>query len=46
MDSAYEKYMNWGGGGQELKEKAMVPHSSALAWKIPGTNEPDRLQSL
>ena len=27
-------------------EKAMAPHSSALAWKIPWTEEPDRLQSM
>ena len=27
-------------------EKAMVPHSSTLAWKIPWTEEPGRLQSL
>ena len=26
-------------------EKAMAPHSSALAWKIPWTEEPGRLQS-
>ena len=24
----------------------MAPHSSALAWKIPGTEEPGGLQSL
>ena len=24
----------------------MAPHSSALAWKIPWTEEPDRLQSM
>ena len=29
-----------------LAEKAMVPHPSTLAWKIPGTEEPGRLQSL
>ena len=28
------------------KEKAMAPHSSTLAWKIPGTEEPGRLQSM
>ena len=28
-----------------LTEKAMAPHSSTLAWKIPGTEEPGRLQS-
>ena len=27
-------------------EKAMAPHSSTLAWKIPWTEEPDRLQSM
>ena len=28
------------------KEKAMAPHSSTLAWKIPWTEEPGRLQSM
>ena len=28
------------------REKAMAPHSSILAWKIPWTEEPDRLQSM
>ena len=27
-------------------KKAMAPHSSTLAWKIPGTEEPGRLQSM
>ena len=27
-------------------EKAMAPHSSILAWKIPWTEEPGRLQSV
>ena len=27
-------------------EKAMVPHSSTLAWKIPWAEEPGRLQSM
>ena len=27
-------------------EKAMAPHSSTLAWKIPWTEEPDRLRSM
>ena len=27
-------------------EKAMTPHSSTLAWKIPWTEEPGRLQSM
>ena len=29
-----------------LKEKAMAPHSSTLAWKIPWMEEPGRLQSM
>ena len=27
-------------------EKAMAPHSNTLAWKIPWTEEPSRLQSM
>ena len=30
----------------DLAEKAMAPHSSTLAWKIPWTEEPGRLQSM
>ena len=29
-----------------LVSKAMAPHSSILAWKIPWTEEPGRLQSM
>ena len=29
-----------------LPEKAMAPHSSTTAWKIPWTEEPGRLQSM
>ena len=29
-----------------MLEKAMVPHSSTLAWKIPWTEEPGGLQSM
>ena len=28
------------------KEKAMAPHSSTLAWKIPWMAKPGRLQSM
>ena len=28
------------------REKEMATHSSTLAWKIPWTEEPDRLQSM
>ena len=31
---------------QRCLEKAMAPHSSTLAWKIPWTEEPGRLQSM
>ena len=29
-----------------VSEKAMAPHSSTLAWKIPWKEEPDRPQSM
>ena len=31
---------------EDLLEKAMATHSSTLAWKIPWTEEPGRLQSM
>ena len=47
---------SWGRGGgtnweistdvYTLTEKAMAPHSSTLAWKIPWTEEPGGLQSM
>ena len=33
-------------GWEDLLEKEMATHSSILAWKIPWTEEPDRLQSM
>ena len=30
----------------KIVEKAMAPHSSTLAWKIPWTEEPGGLQSM
>ena len=32
--------------GQDPLEKEMATHSSILAWRIPWTEEPDRLQSM
>ena len=29
-----------------FSEKAMAPHSSSLAWDIPWTEEPGKLQSM
>ena len=31
---------------QSLTEKAMAPHSSTLAWKIPWMEKPGRLQPM
>ena len=33
-------------GREDPLEKEMAIHSSTLAWKIPWTEEPDRLQSV
>ena len=33
-------------GQEDLLEKEMATHSSILAWKIPWTKEPGRLQSM
>ena len=33
-------------GQEDLLEKGMATHSSILAWKIPWTEEPGRLQSM
>ena len=33
-------------GWQDPLEKEMATHSSILAWKIPWSEEPDRLQSM
>ena len=33
-------------GQEDILEKGMATHSSILAWRIPWTEEPGRLQSL
>ena len=33
-------------GREDLPEKEMATHSSILAWKIPWTEKPGRLQSM
>jgi len=33
-------------GQEDLLEKEMATHSSTVAWKIPWTEEPGRLQSM
>ena len=32
--------------GEDPLEEGMVTHSSILAWRIPGTEKPGRLQSM
>ena len=36
----------WSLGWEDLLEKEMATHSSILAWRIPWTEEPGRLQSM
>ena len=38
--------LSYKGSLMPLKEKAMAPYSSTLAWKIPWMKEPSRLQSM
>jgi len=33
-------------GWEDPLEKEMATHSNILAWRIPGTEEPGRLQSI
>ena len=33
-------------GGEDPLEEEMATHSGILAWRIPWTEEPDRLQSI
>ena len=33
-------------GQEDLLEKEMATHSSSLAWRIPNSEKPDRLQSM
>ena len=41
-----EKKRRKGGLREREREKAMAPHSSTVAWKIPWMEEPGRLQSM
>ena len=42
MQETQVQFLGW----EDPLEKAMAPHSSTLAWKIPWTEEPGRLQSM
>ena len=54
LGKGHETIFEVGGGKKPFKltfihsssEKAMAPHSSTLAWKIPWTKEPGGLQSM
>ena len=40
------QFLVWSISWCRISEKAMAPHSSTLAWKIPWTEEPGRLQAM
>ena len=42
MRETQVRFLGW----EDPLEKEMAIHSSILAWKIPWTEEPDRLQSM
>ena len=42
MQEAQVWFLSW----EDALEKEMAPHSNILAWKIPWTEEPGRLQSM
>ena len=42
----FNNVYGFGTHSPERAEKAMGTHSSTLAWKIPWTEEPGRLQSM
>ena len=42
MQETWVRSLGW----EDPLEKEMATHSSILAWKFPGTEEPGRLQSM
>ena len=42
MQETWVLYLGW----EDPLEKGVATHSSTLAWSIPGTEEPRRLQSM
>ena len=42
MQESRVQFLGW----EDLLEKEMATHSSILAWEIPWTEEPGRLQSM
>ena len=45
-DTGDESLISGSGRDPSSLEKEMATHSSILAWKIPGTEGPGRLQSM
>ena len=43
---AMQEIQVWSLGGEDPLEEVMATHSSILAWRIPRTEEPGRLQSI
>ena len=43
---AMQETWSWSLGGEDPREKEMATHSSILAWKVPWTEEPGRIQSM
>ena len=41
-----QKTRVWSLGQEDPLDQSMVTHSSILAWRMPWTEEPDRLQSM
>ena len=42
MDETWVRSLGW----EDPLEKGKAPHSGILAWRIPWTEEPGRLQSM
>ena len=42
MQELQDRFLGW----KDPLEKEMATHSNILAWEIPWTEEPDRLQSM
>ena len=42
MRETWVRFLGW----EDTLEKEMAAHSSILAWRIPWTEDPDRLQSI
>ena len=42
MQETWVRFLGW----EDLLEKEMAIHSNILAWRIPWTEEPGRLQSM